>query len=43
MKKIINNMKQVIVTENLPIKLWLDEIEDGALQQCKNIANLPFL
>ena len=36
-------MKQVIVTENLPIKLWLDEIEDGALQQCKNIANLPFL
>lgn len=36
-------MQQVIVTENLPIKLWLDEIEDGALQQCKNIANLPFL
>jgi len=36
-------MKQVISSENKPIKLWLDEIEDGALQQAKNLANLPFI
>lgn len=35
-------MKQVISTENIPIKLWLDDIEEGALTQAKNIANLPF-
>jgi tRNA-splicing ligase RtcB len=33
---------QVISTERRPIKLWLDEIEDGALEQAKNLANLPF-
>lgn len=36
-------MNKVITTERLPIKLWLDDLEEGALQQCKNIANLPFL
>lgn len=30
-------------TERLPIKMWLDDIEDGALQQAKNLANLPFV
>ena len=35
-------MKQVIFTEKRPIKLWLDEIEDEALQQAKNLANFPF-
>lgn len=35
-------MKQVITTEQKPIKLWLDSIEPGALQQAKNLANLPF-
>lgn len=35
-------MKQVISTERLPIKLWTDFIEDGALEQTKNLANLPF-
>ena len=37
-------MKKVIL-EGLkhPIKLWLDDIEDGALEQAKNLANLPFL
>lgn len=35
-------MKQVINTERVPIKLWLDDIEEGALQQAKNLANLPF-
>ena len=36
-------MKQVITTENKPIKLWLDDIESGALDQAKNLANLPFI
>lgn len=35
-------MKQVISTENRPIKLWLDDLEPGALAQAKNLANLPF-
>ena len=36
-------MKKVINTEKKPIKLWLDDIEDGALEQAKNLANLPFV
>ena len=35
-------MKKTIVTEKIPIQLWLDELEEGALQQAKNLANLPF-
>lgn len=35
-------MKQVISTEKKPIKLWLDDLEEGALAQAKNLANLPF-
>jgi tRNA-splicing ligase RtcB (3'-phosphate/5'-hydroxy nucleic acid ligase) len=35
-------MQSVILTERIPIKLWIKNIEDGALQQAKNIANLPF-
>jgi tRNA-splicing ligase RtcB len=35
-------MKKVISSEKIPIKLWLDNIEDGALEQAKNLANLPF-
>lgn len=36
-------MEQVISTEKKPIKLWLNDIEDGALGQAKNLANLPFV
>ncbi len=36
-------MKYVIATEQKPIKLWLDDIEAGALAQAKNLANLPFV
>jgi tRNA-splicing ligase RtcB len=36
-------MKKVISTERVPIKMWLDEVEEGALQQAKNVANLPFV
>lgn len=31
-----------ISTEKRPIKMWLEDIEDGALEQAKNLANLPF-
>ncbi|HIJ39494.1 MAG TPA: RtcB family protein [Deltaproteobacteria bacterium] len=36
-------MNQVISTEEKPIKLWLDDIEEGALEQAINLANLPFI
>jgi tRNA-splicing ligase RtcB len=35
-------MQRIISTEKLPIKLWLDEPEEGAMQQARNLANLPF-
>jgi tRNA-splicing ligase RtcB len=35
-------MKSIITTERLPIKLWLEDIEEGAMLQARNIANLPF-
>ena len=35
-------MKQVINSEKVPIKLWLDDIGPGAMQQAKDIANMPF-
>lgn len=35
-------MEKVITTERIPIKLWLEDIEEGALEQAKNLANLPF-
>ena len=38
-------MKSVITTEGLPIKLWLEDQQwwyGGALEQAKNLANLPF-
>lgn len=37
-----NEMKKTITTERVPIKLWLDDIEPGALQQARDLANLPF-
>jgi len=36
-------MQQIISTENKPIKLWLKDIDSGAMAQAKNIANLPFV
>src|SRR5690554_4594092 len=37
-------MKAEINSERLPIKLWIskEEMEEGALQQAKDLANLPF-
>ncbi|ADJ28670.1 RtcB family protein [Nitrosococcus watsonii] len=41
---ISTNGKAIIETESLPIKLWLekDQVEEGALEQARNLANLPF-
>ena len=36
------NMRQTLTTEPIPVKLWLDDIDEGALQQARNLANLPF-
>jgi len=33
---------KVISSEKLPIKMWLDEVEDSCMAQIKNLANLPF-
>ena len=38
MKTIYNKDEQKV-----PIKLWLDDIEDGAMEQAKNLSNLPFV
>jgi len=32
-----------IINEKIPIKMWLDDIEDGSLEQAKHLANLPFV
>ncbi len=34
-------MEQVIGTERIPIKLWLEDIEESAMAQVRNLANLP--
>jgi len=36
-------MKKVITSEKIAIKLWLDDMDSGALAQVKNLANLPFV
>ena len=38
MNKIIYNKEQ----QNIPIKLWLGDIEEGALKQAENLSKLPF-
>ena len=35
-------MKKVITSGRIPVKMWLDEIESGALEQALNLAKLPF-
>ena len=36
-------MKKVISSEKVPIKMWLDDCEEGAIEQAKNLANLPYV
>ena len=33
---------KTVTTEPVEIKLWLEDIEEGAMAQVKNLANLPF-
>ncbi len=33
---------KIINDEKIPIKMWLDDIEEGALRQARNLANFPF-
>ncbi len=35
-------MKKILSKQKIPIKLWLDDIEEGALKQAENIANFPY-
>ena len=35
-------MKKIITTEKIPVKLWLEDIEQGALDQALNLAKLSF-
>ena len=35
-------MQKVIMTNRLPIKMWLDEVEESTLTQARNLAQLPF-
>jgi len=36
-------MIKVIPTDRVPIKMWLNDIEDGAMAQALNLATLPFI
>lgn len=33
----------VLTSERVPIKIWLDDLEDSAIEQSKNLASLPFV
>ena len=33
---------QVCSSEKIPIKMWLEDLEEGAMRQLRNLANLPF-
>jgi len=35
-------MEKVLHIGRVPVKLWLNEVEDGAMKQVANLANLPF-
>ena len=35
-------MEKVISNGTVPLKLWLDPIEEGALEQAKHLTELPF-
>jgi len=35
-------MKKVISSGRIPIKMWLEDVDQGAIDQAKNLASLPF-
>jgi tRNA-splicing ligase RtcB (3'-phosphate/5'-hydroxy nucleic acid ligase) len=37
-----NKMISVISSEKIPIKMWLEDVEESAREQIRNLANLPF-
>lgn len=37
-----NTFKKIDTTCKIPIKMWLEDLEQGALEQARNLANLPF-
>jgi hypothetical protein len=36
-------MQKIDSGSKVPIKLWIDEIEESALQQARNVASFPFV
>lgn len=36
-------MKKIITDTKLPVKIWADDLEEEAIKQVKNLANLPFI
>lgn len=36
------DIMKIVNSEKIPIKIWSNDIEDGAMQQARNLANLPF-
>lgn len=36
-------MKKVVTDTRVPIKIWTDDVEEAALNQIRNLANLPFI
>ncbi|MBU0943181.1 MAG: RtcB family protein [Proteobacteria bacterium] len=36
-------MRRTIKSEKKPIKLWLEDMDSGAMEQARNLANLPFV
>ena len=36
-------MKRVVTSENNPIRLWLEDVDEGTMTQARNLANLPFI
>jgi tRNA-splicing ligase RtcB len=35
-------MVRILKTEKLPVKMWLKDVEEGAMMQIRNLANFPF-
>lgn len=39
---LLGGLMRVIDSERIPIKMWIQDIEDGAMAQARNLANLSF-
>lgn len=41
----INTTAKQVINDagSVPIKIWTDEVEEGAMMQLKNLARLPFI